>query len=74
MRLVLLGDSHLARVGVMTSYALALTAAFEGVGATVVDAAALVGPLGPRAFVADDLHLSGPAYDVNLPALRAALG
>ena len=68
-----LGEEGDRTNAVMASYAQALSGAFRDAGATVVDAATLLSPLGPRAFVADGLHLSGAAYDVILPALRAAI-
>lgn len=55
-------------------YASAFTCAFEAAGATVIDAASVLAPLGSEAFVDDGVHLSGDGYDVLLPALRAALG
>lgn len=54
-------------------YSSRLSEAFEDTGATVLDAAALLVPLGAAAFVDDGVHLSGDGYDVLLPALRAAL-
>lgn len=40
----------------------------------VVDTVALLEPLGARAFLEDDLHLTGAAYDLLLPAVAAAVG
>jgi lysophospholipase L1-like esterase len=60
-------------VSLMAAYGEAISQVFLAAGATVVDAAALLAPLGPRAFVGDGMHLSGAAYDVVLPALREAL-
>lgn len=39
----------------------------------VVDAPALLAPLGARAFLEDGLHLTAAAYDVVLPAIAAAV-
>jgi lysophospholipase L1-like esterase len=49
----------------------ALTEAHPDV--VVLDVPALLGPLGDRAFLEDDLHLTGASYDVLLPAIAAAV-
>ena len=46
---------------------------FDAAAATVVDSPALLAPLASSAYADDGLHLTGAAYDVLLPAIRAAL-
>ncbi len=58
---------------VIIRYSDAARTAFAAVGATVVDGRALLAGLGPAAYDDDGLHLTGPAYDVVLPALAAAV-
>jgi lysophospholipase L1-like esterase len=58
---------------VLASYAAALTDRFTAADAVVVDAAALLAPLGSDAFADDGLHLAGAAYELLLPALAAAV-
>ncbi|ANH40266.1 GDSL-like Lipase/Acylhydrolase [Nocardioides dokdonensis FR1436] len=57
----------------VASYAAAGAALSLAAGGRVVDAHALLAPLGPRAFLDDGVHLTGAAYDLLLPALAAAL-
>lgn len=42
-------------------------------GGVVVDAAALIAPLGPHAFAADGVHLSMSGYQALVPGIAAAL-
>lgn len=55
-------------------YAERLAALVSAAGGTVVDAAAVLAPLGAEAFVEDGFHLTTSAYDLLLPALRTAAG
>ncbi len=57
----------------LAAYAVALGEVVTAAGGSVLDAAALLAPLGPRAFVEDGVHLSGAGYDVLLPALADAV-
>ncbi|CAM3542817.1 hypothetical protein [Nocardioides zeicaulis] len=86
MRIVLLGDSHLARVrrdlalvgpdvhnaavGGATSHDLAVC---RDLDVHVVHAEQVVAPLGAGAFVDDGLHLTGDAYRLLLPAIAAGV-
>lgn len=57
----------------VSAYAALGTDRFLRAGATIVDSAVVLAPLGRRAHADDGLHLTGAAYAVLLPALRAAL-
>ena len=58
---------------VVATYAAAGAALATQAGGRVVDALALLAPLGPRAFLDDGVHLTGAAYDLLLPAIADAL-
>ncbi|KRF16790.1 hypothetical protein ASG90_11140 [Nocardioides sp. Soil797] len=68
----LLGANNRTNVD-LARYSTAFTDAFERAGATVLDAARGLAPLGSKAFVDDGVHLSAAGYDVLLPALRTVL-
>ncbi len=50
------------------------TAIFTAARAEVIDASALVEPVGAGAFLDDGLHLAPAGYDVVLPAIAEAVG
>ncbi|WP_188113323.1 SGNH/GDSL hydrolase family protein [Nocardioides humilatus] len=59
---------------VMRDYAGALCAAAAEVAAEVVDAQAVLAPLGSRAYVDDGVHLTDDAYRLLLPVVAEAVG
>jgi len=58
---------------VVADYAAEAATIFRRSGATVLDAAATIAPIGDDAFAADGLHLSGAGYDLLLPAINRTL-
>lgn len=60
-------------VSALRAYADRASSVFTAAGATLVDAWALLEPLGPAAFTDDGIHLTGAAYDALLPAIRDVL-
>jgi len=57
----------------VAAYAGVAARLFRAVGGDVVDARALLAPLGHAAFTDDGVHLTGAAYDLLLPAISAAV-
>lgn len=57
----------------VTAYRDTATAIFGKIAGCVVPTHSVIAPLGRAAFVPDGVHLSGRAYDVVLPVLRAAI-
>jgi lysophospholipase L1-like esterase len=53
----------------LAQYRSAAQAVADSHAAHFLDSVSLLAPLGPRAFAADGLHLSGAAYRLLLPAL-----
>lgn len=58
---------------VVASYAAIGARLTTAAGGRVVDALALLAPLGAAAYLDDGVHLTGAAYDLLLPALADAL-
>ena len=58
---------------VVAAYREAAVGVLAGVGAGVLRAEQLLRPLGADAFVGDGLHLTGRAYALLLPAIRATV-